>query len=246
MSSRIQSRQKLEGFTSYDIFIAMLSILSILNIFLFLIFSKDSILYVIGIVDIFLSIIFLFDFLHRLKSSKSKKQYFFKDYGWADLLASVPFPQLKLLRIFRLIKAYGIIRRVGLKNVFQGFLRERASSALYVVLFTIILLLEFASISILLTESNNPDANINTASDAIWWVYVTITTVGYGDQYPVTNQGRAIGMLVMFVGVGLFGVLTGFLANKFLAPADADNQQSTEFLDLKKDLKEIKQLLNAK
>src|SRR5207245_1017237 len=61
---------------------------------------------------------------------------------------------------------------------------------------------------------------ITTASDAVWYVIVTITTVGYGDKYPVTNPGRIVGVLIMVVGVGLFGVLTGFLANAFVAPKE--------------------------
>ena len=63
-----------------------------------------------------------------------------------------------------------------------------------------------------------PTASITSASDALWWVFVTITTVGYGDRYPVTNVGRAVAVLVMIAGVGLFGTLSGFLANQFLAP----------------------------
>ncbi len=74
------------------------------------------------------------------------------------------------------------------------------------------------SIFILFAEAGRPDANITTASDAIWWAYVTITTVGYGDHFPVTFSGRPVGMLLLTAGVGLFGVLTGFLANAFLAP----------------------------
>jgi voltage-gated potassium channel len=68
----------------------------------------------------------------------------------------------------------------------------------------------------LIAERHSPDANILTASDAIWWVFVSITTVGYGDRFPVTDQGRLIGVVTLTVGVGLFGVVTGFLANLFL------------------------------
>lgn len=231
----------------YELFVAAVSILSILNIFLALVFNSKSILYVIGVMDLFISIFFFIDFLQRFISAKNRSRYFFKEYGWADLAASIPLPKLKLLRLFRLFKAYRIVGQVGVRKVVHDFFKNPAASALYLILFLIILLLEFGSIAILYVEQNNPDANITTASDAIWWVYVTITTVGYGDKYPVTNDGRAIGMLVMLAGVGLFGVLTGFLANRFL-PSDAndkisDNQQSLEAMQ--QDIELIKNELTA-
>ena len=82
-----------------------------------------------------------------------------------------------------------------------------------------ILVLEFGSIEILYVEQNAPGANITSASDALWYTIVTISTVGYGDQYPVTNEGRVIGSLIIVVGVGIFGTFTGYLANLFLSPS---------------------------
>ena len=63
-----------------------------------------------------------------------------------------------------------------------------------------------------------PEANIKGVEDAIWWAFVTITTVGYGDRFPVTSEGRLIGALLMTAGVGLFGTFSGFVASWFLAP----------------------------
>ena len=81
-----------------------------------------------------------------------------------------------------------------------------------------ILVLEFGSLEMLHVEQNAPGANITTASDALWYTIVTISTVGYGDQYPVTNAGRIVGALIIVVGVGIFGTFTGYLANLFLSP----------------------------
>jgi voltage-gated potassium channel len=106
----------------------------------------------------------------------------------------------------------------------RTFWRERAQSALLAVGLFIILLLEFGSMAMVYAEEDAAGANITTGSDAVWWAYVTITTVGYGDQYPVSNTGRVIGVLVMTGGVALFGVLTGYLANLFLAPKKPDEQ----------------------
>ena len=75
-------------------------------------------------------------------------------------------------------------------------------------------------------EHDAPGANITTAGDAIWWGLVTITTVGYGDQYPVTQSGRVIGTFLLFAGIALFSVLTGFIANAFLAPPAKPRLQS--------------------
>jgi voltage-gated potassium channel len=76
---------------------------------------------------------------------------------------------------------------------------------------------------------------------------VTVTTVGYGDKYPVTNSGRIVGILLMTIGVGLFGVLTGYLANAFLKPKSAEQTEqeavNTNPDNLQAGLQEIKRLL---
>lgn len=212
--SRLFARQ--DKVTPYELFMAGISVLAIINIFVLLIFHSEDIVNVIRIMNVVFSFFFLADFLRRLGMAENKKYYFFKDYGWADLIASFPLQQLKIFRLFRVIKSIRLIIAIGLRNIKTELLRDWATSALYLIIFLIIALLEFASIAILNIEANNPQANIHTASDAIWWVYVTITTVGYGDKYPVTNAGRLVGVLVMTVGVGLFGVVTGYLANKFI------------------------------
>ena len=76
-------------------------------------------------------------------------------------------------------------------------------------------MLILGSISILQVETV-PESNIKTASDAIWWAFTTITTVGYGDVYPVTAGGRVIAALLIITGVGLFGTFTGFVAAWFV------------------------------
>ena len=88
-----------------------------------------------------------------------------------------------------------------------------------VVLFLVLLVLEFGSMLVSFFEQQDPNANIKTGGDAVWWAFVSITTVGYGDQFPVTQGGRTMAVFVLATGVGLFGVLSGYLANFFLAPA---------------------------
>ena len=107
----------------------------------------------------------------------------------------------------------------GVKNITRSLLQDRAGSALLTLLLMGILVLEFGSLWILDVEQQAAGANITTASDALWYTIVTISTVGYGDRYPVTNEGRLIGSLIIVVGVGIFGTFIGYLANLFLAPS---------------------------
>ena len=103
------------------------------------------------------------------------------------------------------------------------------------------------SIGVLYVEGASPDANITDASDAIWWTYVTITTVGYGDRFPVTNWGRIVGVFVMTAGVGLFGTLSGFLAQSFLSPSKKQEPETAtvEAADPKARIAEIVRLIEA-
>jgi voltage-gated potassium channel len=130
----------------------------------------------------------------------------------------VPLPQLQFLRIFRLVRVFRLLRGVGGRSVLRTLVRDRAGSALYTLLLTGILVLQFGSLLILRIEDDAPGANITTASDALWYTIVTISTVGYGDQYPVTTAGRIVGAMIIVVGVGIFGTFTGYLANVFLSP----------------------------
>ncbi len=232
----------------YELFIGALSVLSIINLILMLLLKNDqSLSYVVGVINAIMMPIFLGDFFYRFFTTHSKKAYFFRGFGWADLLSSLPFPQLKILRIFRLWRVIRLFIEFGARNLVREFLTHRAENALYTVVFLVLCVLEFGSLAMLYAESSSPAANITTASDAIWWAYVTITTVGYGDQYPVTTNGRIIAVLVMTAGVGLFGTLSGFLANKFLAPPAKKREESetADSDDPKAKIDELKQMLDA-
>lgn len=234
--------------TTYELFVGVLSLLSIVNLAIITFASDHDVRNVAAVMDNLLSAIFLIDFGYRLLSAESKRAYFLRQYGWADLLASVPAPQFKLLRLFRIWRAGRLMRRYGTRRLVKQFLQDRAESALFTVLFLIILVLEFGGMGVVSAERESPDANIKNASDALWWAYVSITTVGYGDRFPVTNAGRLWGVLVLAAGVGLFGVLTGFLANSFLAsqqPADeaSGNNAMPAAAESAADLGELKQIL---
>ncbi len=176
------TRKELKN-TGYEIFIGILSILSIVNVVMMYVAEDPNLDTVIEAMNWLLSIIFLADFAYRLFTAASKSGYFFRQFGWADLLASLPFPQAKILRVFRLVRVFRLLREFGLKNIGRSLITDRAGSALLTLLLMGILVLEFGSLGILHIEQYALDANITSASDALWYVVVTISTVGYGDRF---------------------------------------------------------------
>lgn len=222
---RVRSELKSTG---YEIFVGALSVLSIVNLVLLFAFGNDgSLATVLVAMNALFSAVFLADFAYRLATAPHRGAYFFRHYGWADLLASLPFPQFKILRLFRIIRVIRLMRDVGPGTIWRTLIKDRAGSALYALLLMGVFVLQFGSLTMLYLEQDAPGANITTASDALWYTIVTISTVGYGDQFPVTNAGRFAGTLMIVLGVAIFGTFTGYLANLFLAPRKAATAEST-------------------
>ena len=105
---------------------------------------------------------------------------------------------------------------------------NQAEVALLGLVIAVLITLTLGSIAIMLVEVNAPEAKIVGGSEALWWVFVTIATVGYGDYVPVTNMGRVVAVLFMVVGISIFSVLTGYLSNRFQA---RKQQQQVEKID---------------
>jgi voltage-gated potassium channel len=215
----IKRREQLDF--GYELFIAAISILSVFNMVLADIpgFAPDAV-NVVYIVNTVLTLLFIYDFGLRFGTAPSRSFYFFRDFGWADLLAIIP--ALRIFRLFRIYKAYRIIHKYGIGYTATYLSKNRAASALYILVLMVILIIESGGFLVLQAEHAAPSANIITAGDAIWWTYVTITTVGYGDRYPVTLGGRIVGILVMTTGVAVFATFAGLISSKLLAPSEKE------------------------
>jgi voltage-gated potassium channel Kch len=203
--------------TTYEFFMLAMAILSIANLPLLFIFPYESqSWYLVMMIEGILTLVFVIDFAYRLKTAPSKSGYFVGQKGFLDLLSCAP--TLRIFRLFRIVRAVRIVRRLGGPRVFRELRQELASGALYFIIFIGILVLEVVGLLELHFEEHAQGANITTAGDSLWWGYVTATTVGYGDYYPVTTGGRISGVIMLTVGVGLFATFSGFLANAFLSP----------------------------
>jgi voltage-gated potassium channel len=103
-------------------------------------------------------------------------------------------------------------------NDFRKMLTDQLAQSTLLFTFVLALILIFTiALLVLKAEQGNANANITTYSNAVWWAFVTITTVGYGDYYPVTNLGRFLALILMFSGLGIIGVLSSYLASTFIS-----------------------------
>jgi voltage-gated potassium channel len=221
--------------SSYELFVGILSILSIL-VMVWIVFVRDPLVQEILIaVDLVLCVIFLLDFVRSLARAPSKRGYLWPR-GIVDLLSSLPglfLTNIAILRVFRLFRVGRVIRIVragGPKKVARDFLANREQSAVYLIAIAVILVIMFGSIGEVLVEADAEGANITTAGDAIWWAFVTITTVGYGDQFPVTLPGRLIAVMTMATGIAIFGVVTSILSS-FILGARGETREEAASTD---------------
>jgi voltage-gated potassium channel len=194
--------------------------------------------------DTFVCLLFFGDFCAQLVRAPNRWGYFIR-WGWIDLLSSIPMVDiLRVGRAARLLRVLRVLRGMRSTKLLAEFvLRKRAQSAFLAASLVTLLLIVFASIAILQFEGVK-GANISTAEDAVWWAVVTLTTVGYGDRYPVTGEGRIIGALLMTAGVGLFGTFSGFVASWFLKTSE--DQQESEIQALRREMREMRALLETR
>ena len=174
-----------------------------------------------------LTFIFLFDFIRSLYRAPAKSEYFFRQYGWIDLLGSIPFvPLLSLFRIVRIIRIRRSLRKQGYNRAVRSFFSSSSESTLIVTIFAVVIVLTLGSIFVLYFEEPAVGASIKSGGEALWWAVVTIATVGYGDYTPVTAPGRIIGVVVIITGVAIFGVLASFLSSRFVGERDRVDREN--------------------
>ena len=204
---------------AYQLFMLVLCVFALGVLVLQAVFRADrEIAAVLEYADHFICVIFLGDFVLSLVRAPRRWEYV-RTWGWLDLLSSVPsFDVARWGRIARIARITRVLRALRASRMLtQVLFRQRGQSAALAAALIALFLIVGSSAAILHFE-DVPGGNIKTADDAVWWAFATITTVGYGDRFPVSPEGRLIAALLMTGGVGLFSAFSAALAAWFLAP----------------------------
>jgi voltage-gated potassium channel len=210
---------------NYEGFVLALVVLSLVNwVLLLLMRPTDAQAQVMWIMDFGLSVFLLLDFASRLWRRSHRGNRVIQKSDWMLLLGSLPLPFAGILRLIWAWLGMRLLRRDDYRQMSKIVVKRRAQSTLLTAVLAAIVMLEVGAVLILDAESASTQANIHTGIDALWWNIVTLSTVGYGDKYPVTTAGRVIGVIVIVVGVGLFSALTSFMAQWFIRPRATDDQ----------------------
>jgi voltage-gated potassium channel len=214
---------------AYNLFILVLTLFSLVVMVLLLLPLDAESKQLLQIYDNVICLIFLAEFAYSLSGSRPRRQYFIYQRGWLDLLGSIPtlgFFELtalfRLARISRLARVTRLLRGNNRRELVRDVVVNRGQYASFITLLSAGMILSTASFLVLQFEIRSPDSNIRTGADAIWWGIVTITTVGYGDRFPVTLAGRLVGLFVMLTGVGIIAALASILASLLVPPPEPE------------------------
>ena len=182
------------------------------------------------LVDYFVWALFVVEYLTKLYLSPSRRGFVAHNL-WDLVVIAVPFLRpLRAVRLLRLVRLtrIGVLLANGLRRV-RAILVHRGLH--FVLLGVAIVVFVMAAVE-LGFEDHAHGANIHNYGQALWWAIVTVTTVGYGDKYPVSAGGRGAAVVLMVVGIGLIGVLTATVASYFVEEeANRDKDELAARLD---------------
>jgi voltage-gated potassium channel len=229
MKTDEELRQRLNPWDWLVLVVAVVSLLLVLlETFLHV---PPAMLSVLRTVDTLSCLVFLADVFVRWRREKYAASYW--RWAWIDVLASIPFEpafrSLQAIRIYRFIRLVRILKK--LNTLTSGTsLNEKLLAlpgvALVMVLFSTMLMVE--------VERSAPNATIKSGGDALWWALTTVTTVGYGDTYPVTTEGRIIAAVLMLIGIALFGSMSAIVTSKLILPKETRDHE-----ELRKEIREL-------
>ena len=209
----------------FDLVVQFLVVISLLSFSLETLpnLSKNQI-FILKLIEIVIISIFSIEYLLRIFVTNKKFKYIFSFYGLIDLLTILPFYlsltiDLRSLRALRLLRLFRILKLVRFNkaiNRFQEALKI-AREEIIIFIFATCIVLYLSSVGIFFFENAIQPDKFSSVFHSLWWAIVTLTTVGYGDIYPLTLGGRIFTFFILILGLGVVGIPAGLIASALTA-----------------------------
>lgn len=208
----------------FDLIVQALIVMSLIVFSIETIPNMDhTVVDLLGVLELAIVAIFSIEYLLRILVSQDKKRFIFSMWGVIDLLAILPFYlfflglefDLVMLRAFRLIRLTRLLKLARYNKAMArlGLAMKIAREDLLVSLGATCIMLFVASFGIYQFENSVQPEKFGSVFDSLWWALSTLTTVGYGDVYPMTLGGKVFTGLVLMIGLGIVALPAGIIAS---------------------------------
>ncbi|GAA4269455.1 ion transporter [Hyunsoonleella aestuarii] len=214
--------------SSFGFFIQALILLSVITFSIETIPNlKPRTRIVLKVIEWFSVIVFSIEYILRIYVADSKPKFVFSFFGIIDLLAILPFylsfgVDLRSLRALRFLRLFRILKLVRYNRAMNHFTRaiKSAKEEILLFLFITLILIYFSAVGIYYFENQAQPEHFTSIFDSLWWAIITLTTVGYGDVYPITVGGKVFTFFILMIGLGIVAIPTGIISSALTKSVD--------------------------
>ncbi|MGJ8549701.1 ion transporter [Winogradskyella wichelsiae] len=187
---------------------------------------------VLKAIEAFCVIVFTFEYLARIYVADHKPKFIFSFFGIVDFLAILPFylsfgidlRSLRLLRMFRLFRLFKLVRYNKAMRHFAKAMRLAKEQIILFMMITL-MLIYFTAVGIYYFENEAQPEHFSSIFSSLWWSIVTLTTVGYGDVYPITIGGRVFTFFMLLIGLGVVAIPTGIISSSLTKAIEPNEEE---------------------
>ena len=178
-------------------------------------------------IELFCVVVFTLEYLLRIFVADKKLKFIFSFFGIIDLLAILPFylsfgVDLRSLRALRFLRLFRVLKLVRYNRAMNHFTRaiKSAKEEILLFIFITLILIYFSAVGIYYFENEAQPEHFSSIFDSLWWSIITLTTVGYGDVYPITVGGRVFTFFILMIGLGIVAIPTGIISSALTKSID--------------------------
>ncbi|MFB9057251.1 ion transporter [Mariniflexile ostreae] len=183
-------------------------------------------------IEWFSVVVFTIEYFLRIYVADNKRKFIFSFFGVIDLLAILPFylsfgVDLRSLRTLRFLRLFRILKLVRYNRALNHFTRaiKSAKEEILLFIFITLILIYFSAVGIYYFESEAQPEHFASIFDSLWWAIITLTTVGYGDVYPITVGGKVFTFFILMIGLGIVAIPTGIISSALTKSVDPHDEE---------------------